>query len=186
LVTRGRPVRRFMVGLSIPVTPVSQYMEGQCCCCRKAEQWQIACKFCECCEYSQTSLRHVLCWCCDLPDSPTFAKPCCADSPTFAKPCCADSPDSRKVSLASVIQIWQVWRVWQIWPFYAYKICYLFLKWPNLSCTLAPTFSKRLGEYSPDLPTFAKRCCADSPDSPTTRQRPFLRKMWLASPNLRE
>ena len=115
LVTRGKPVGRFMVGLSIPVTPVSQYMEGQCCCCRKAEQWQLACKFCECCEYSRTSLRHVLCWCCDSPDSPTFAKPCCADSPTFAKPCCADSPDSVKVSLASVMQIWQVWWVWRIW-----------------------------------------------------------------------
>jgi hypothetical protein len=44
----------------------------------------------------------------DSPDSPTFAKPCCADSPdspTFAKPCCADSPDSQKASLASFTQI---------------------------------------------------------------------------------
>jgi hypothetical protein len=58
----------------------------------------------------------------DSPDSPTFAKPCCADSPdlltfaksccvdspdsqTFAKPCCADSPDSRKASLVSFTRI---------------------------------------------------------------------------------
>ena len=27
------------------------------------------------------------------------------DSPTFAKPCCADSPDSRKASLASLTRI---------------------------------------------------------------------------------
>ncbi len=42
--------------------------------------------------------------CADLPDSQTFAKSCCADlpdSPTFAKPCCADSPDSQK-------GVWQV------------------------------------------------------------------------------
>jgi hypothetical protein len=62
----------------------------------------------------------------DSPDSPTFAKPCCADSPdsprfaksccedlpdlhTFAKPCCADSPDLRKTSLASATQIQRVW-----------------------------------------------------------------------------
>ncbi len=46
--------------------------------------------------------------CADSPDSPRFAKSCCADSPdlpTFAKPCCMNSPDSRKASLACVTQI---------------------------------------------------------------------------------
>jgi hypothetical protein len=56
----------------------------------KCKQWPLnskffECKFCKCCQYSRTHLRRVSCWCCDLPDSPTFAKPCCADSPTLAK-----------------------------------------------------------------------------------------------------
>jgi hypothetical protein len=82
----------------------------------------VLCEFCECCEYSRTRFWRVSCWCCDSPDSPTFAKPCgadspdsttftepcCADSPdspTLAKPCCADSPDSQKASSASFMQI---------------------------------------------------------------------------------
>jgi hypothetical protein len=152
----------------------------------KIKQWQLApefceCKFCKCREYLQMHLRCVLCWSCDLPNLPTFAKQCCADSPdsltfpkpccadspdspTFAKPCCADSPDSQKASLASDLQIWWVWRVWGIWqvlarPFYAYKIYYLCLKRPILLCVLAPTFTKRLGEYSPYSPSHVAWTC---------------------------
>ncbi len=54
----------------------------------------VECEFCECHEYSRTRFRRVLCWCCDSPDSTTFAKPCCTDS-----------PDSRKTSLASFMEI---------------------------------------------------------------------------------
>ncbi len=149
--------------------------------------------------------------CADSPESLTFAETCCGDSPdssTFAKPCCADSPDSRKVSLASVMQIWRVWQVWRIWrvqarPFYAYKICYLCLKRPILSCALVLTFAELCCADSPvcrhspsrvtrtrqtcrHLPsrvartrqtwTLAEPCCVDSPDSPTLTKGHFQEK----------
>ena len=96
-----------------------------------SKQWLLAVEFSEF-EYSRETSRFwrvrvlaktAVFWNVrDSPDSPTFAKPCCADSPdsqtfakswcadspdspTFAKPCCADSPDSRKASLASFTRI---------------------------------------------------------------------------------
>jgi hypothetical protein len=49
----------------------------------------------------------------------------------------------------------------------------------SLSCALAPTFAKRLGQYSTDSPTFAKPCCADSLNSPT-----FAKPFTEYSPDL--
>ncbi len=135
----------------------------------KSKQWLLASKFSKF-EYSP-EIRHfwqvrVLAKTAvfrnmrDLPDSPTFAKPCCADSPDslrFAKLCCADLPDSPDL------------------PTFA-KPCWA--DSPNL-----PTFAKPFTEYSPDSPTFAKghfweKC--DSPRHICTSNLPFslIRGEW--------
>ncbi len=109
------------------------YLKGHCV---KSKQWQldsefVKCKFCECREYLQTRFWRVSCWCCDSPDSPTFAQPCYADSPdstTFAEPCFADSPDSTTFAKPCCTDSPDSWKT-----FYAYKICYLFLKQPILA-----------------------------------------------------
>ncbi len=122
----------------------------------------------------------------DSLNSPTFANLVCSDSPdspTFANLVCSDSPDSQKPSFASITRIWRVWRIQRVQArsFYTYKICYLCLKRPTLSCAnicrgLASTRQTRL-----HLPTCFARTRQTRRHSPTcftwTRQtRPHLPK----------
>jgi hypothetical protein len=66
-----------------------------------------------------------------------------------------------KGKFGKCLPIWWVSWILQIWwvyarPFNTYKIRYLYIKQPILSCALVPTFAKQFGKNSPDLPTFAK------------------------------
>ena len=121
----------------------------------------------------------------DSPDSPTFAKPCCADSPdsqTFANhlpstcQTCRHSPS--RVAWTRQTRKRRVWRVLREFSEsgefgecrldYLMHIKYVICAKNNLSYNarvVAKTADFGNVSDSPDSPTFAKPCRADSPDS---------------------